>query len=436
MRKGTRWTLAWAVVLSLLLSGLAAPAMAQEVTIRVGWWGDTNRNNLYERILDRFEAANPGIKTVREPASWNDYWQKLTVQAASGAAPDFMAMHAQFANDYLRRGVVEPLDKYVAEGIIDVSKMPQGALETGMVDGVLYMIPMGLTGQSLLVNTTFLAELGLEPPDFNWTWDEFAAYGARVREALDARGRRNAWFIDDNSSNLQLFRYWIRQYGREFYTPDGGLGFTEQDLASWWAYWKELRDKRITPDAATSVEYANATLENSLFVRERVAVRAVPANQLKLYVEAMPGRELVLNRNPSRPEAGIGEFVEGAHFAISAKTTEDKKLAAAKLINFWVNTRESYELYGLDQGVPANTEMVEFVKETADPVQLKVMEFVAVIAELASNAPPIVFPPIGASEVDSLFRSTAEQVMYDVLTPQAAAREFIRGAQAILARNR
>lgn len=423
------------VVLMLLLCGLST-AVAQEVTIRVAWWGDTNRNNLYEQILDRFEAAHPGIKTIREPSSWGDYWQKLTVQSASGAAPDFMGMHAQFANDYLRRGVVEPLDKYIAEGIIDISLMPQGAIDTGVVDGVTYMIPMGLTGQSFLINTTFLAELGLEPPDFNWTWDDFRRYGAEVRAALDAQGMRNVWFVDDNSKNLQLFRYWVRQLGKEIYTPDGGLGFSEDDLASWWAYWKDLRDNRITPDAPTSIEYGSATLENSLFVRQRVAIRAVPANQYKLYVDAMPGKAILINRNPSRPETGVGEYVEGAHFAISARTTDEKKIAAAKLLNFWVNTIESYELFGMDQGVPANTEMAEYVKTTVDDVQLRALEYVGIIAELASDAPPIVYPPAGASEVDSLFQATAEQVMYDVLTPEAAAREFIKGAQAVLARNR
>lgn len=416
--------------------GLSNTVFANEVEIRVAWWGDTSRNNLYDAILDRFEAANPGIVTIREPSSWNDYWQKLTVQSASGAAPDFMGMHAQFANDYLRRGVVEPLDGFIEDGVIDVTHIPQGAIDTGVVDGVTYMIPMGLTGQSFIVNKTMLAELGLDMPDWEWTWDDLADLAIEGRAALDAAGRRNAWIVGDNSKNYQLFRYWVRQDGGELYTPEGGMGFNEEQLAAWWGYWRDLRVQGAVPDAATSIEYDNVTLENSLFVAKRQAITGTPANQFYLYVEAVPDSELVIHRNPTKAGGQVGEYVEGAHFAISSQTTPEKKLAAAKLIDFWVNTEESYELYGMDQGVPANIEMAEYIKDVVDERHLASLDYVTRISELASGAPPIVYPPAGGSEIDSLFRSTAEYVMYDVMSPEAAAKSFFTQAEAILARNR
>lgn len=424
------------VVLIVMMTMAVTPAFAETVEIRVAWWGDTSRNNLYNEILDRFEEAHPAIRTVREPLSWQDYWQKLMVQSAGGAAPDFMGMHPQYANDYLRRGVVEPLDSYIEQGIIDVSNIPQGAVNTGVVDGVTYMLPMGLTGQSFFVNKTMLEEIGLEVPDFDWTWDDLKEFGLEARTALDAAGRRNVWVVDDNSKNYQVFRYWVRQEGNELYTPQGDLDFTAEQVAAWWSYWKDLRDNRITPDAATSIEYGPATLENSLFARQKIAMRGVPANQYKLYVGVLPENEVIMLRNPSRVGFMVGEYVEGAHFAIYSRTTPEKKIAAAKLMDFWLNTEESYELYGMDQGVPANTKMAEFITTTLDDVQIRVLEYVGVISELASDGIPTTYPPAGASEIDSLFQSFAEEVMYDAKTPEAASKEFIVEAQSVIDSNR
>jgi multiple sugar transport system substrate-binding protein len=414
------------------------PAQASDapVEIRAAWWGDTNRHELYNQILDEFKKKYPNITVVREPQSWNDYWDKLTVQSASGGAPDFMGMHVQFANDYLRRGLIEPLDSYINDGVIDISKMPQGAVATGVVDGVTYMIPMGLTGQSAYINTTMMKELGIDTPDFNWTWDDVKTIGSKVRAALDAAGKKNVWFMDDNATNYQLFRYWVRQNGkgREIYTSDGDLGCTEEEVATWYAYWNDLRSANIIPDAATSVEYAKATLENHLFAQRKIAIRFVPANQYKQYALAMPDAEIALIRNPSKADGVNGEYVEGAHFAVSSKTTSEKKLAAAKLINFWVNDEDSMKLFGMDQGVPANTDMAEFIKPNLDEYQSKVMEYVNKIAELSLGE--TTYPPAGASEIDALFRSVAEKTMFGASTPEEAAAEFVKGAKEIIETNK
>lgn len=403
------------------------------VEIRAAWWGDTKRHELYNKIIDEFQAANEGVTVVREPSSWQDYWDKLTVQSASGGAPDFMGMHPQFANDYLRRGLIEPLDGYIKDGTIDVSNMSKGAVDSGVVDGVDYMVPMGLTSSSTFIDKTMLTELGIEMPSFDWTWDDVKTIGLKARAVLDAAGKKNVWFIDDNSNNYQLFRYWARQNGKELYTTDGNMGFAAEDAASWFAYWKDLRDNKIAPDAATSIEYKKATLENSLFVQKKIAVRSVPANQYKLYCQALPEDEIVINRNPSKVGGVVGEYVEGAHFAVSSKTTPEKKLAAAKLLNFWVNSEASMKLFGMDQGVPANTKMAEFIKPNLDEFQVVSMEYVGKVAKIAGAT---VYPPAGASEIDALFQSVAEEVMYDTKTPEVAAAELVQKAQAIADANK
>ncbi len=412
----------------------ATPAAPAAVEIRVVWWGDTKRHELYNQICDAFTAENPNITLVREPVAWADYWDKLSVQSAGNGTPDFMGMHPQFANDYVRRGVLLPLDKFISDGVIDLSQFSKSSIDTGIMEGVDYMIPMGITGQSMFVNKTLLESLSIPLPSFDWTWDDIKTIGQQARTAFDAAGKKDTWLIDDNTGNLQLFRYWIRQEGRELYTASGDIGFTEEDASSWFTMWKDLRDNNLVPDAATTTEYTKATLEESLFVKSRIAIRGLPANQYKLYSIGLEGNELLINRNPSKAGKQVGEFMEGAHFAVSSSSTDDKKLAAAMLINFWVNSEKSYQFFGMDQGVPGNAKMAEYIKPNLDEYQLKAMDYVGKISLLTGI--PVTYPPAGASEVSTLFTTIAEKVMFDALSPQDAAKQLQTEAQAVVDKNK
>jgi len=417
-------------MLSAIMVFSTGLAFAEQVEIRAAWWGDTGRHELYNKIIDIFESKNPDIKVIREPTSWLDYWDKLTVQSAGGRAPDFIGMHLQFAADYVRRGILEPLEPFVGEGVIDISKHSEAAISTGTMDGVLYMIPMGLTTQTMVVNNSILEELGVEPPNFDWTWDDVKTIGLKVRGAFDEKGDKNKWFIADSSGAYQIFRYWVRQRGQEdLYTADGNIAYTAEDAATWFTMWNDLRENNIVPDAATTTEYARATLEDNLFARQRIIITGIPVNQYKLYLNAVPGANLLLVRNPSLVDGLPGEFVEGAHFAVSAHSTPEKKLAAAKLIDFWVNDPDSIELYRLDQGVPSNREMAEFLMTIVDEADQKIIEYVNKTSEIAR---PINFPPAGASEVNSLFEQIAEKVRFGQLTPEDGGEQLVSQAQDIL----
>ena len=421
-------TLSLLLTLVMLLS-LSASALAGEtVEIRAAWWGDTKRFELYNSIVAEFMKANPDIKVVSEPVSWNDYWDKLSVQVAGGNAPDFIGMHPQYASDYIGRGMVEPLDQYIADGVISTDGWVQGTINTGVIDGVNYMMPMGVTFTSVFANDGLFAELGVEKPAFDWTYDDMKATGLLVRAALDAAGKTETWLMNDMSTNINSFRYFVRQNGRELYDVQGNINFTAEDAGKWFTMWKEFRDLGIIPDAATATEYFSATLEDSTFSRDKVLLTQVPINQLKLYRTTFPDKTVSPIRIPSLAGAAVGEFPEGAHFAIYAKSSPEKKLAAAKLINFWLNTEAALGIFGLDQGVPGNLGLSDAYLPKLDANQLDILAFVNTLSKIGT---PTIFPPAGASEIDLLFRSIGEAVQFDAKTPADAAKEVYEAAVAI-----
>jgi len=401
------------------------------VEIRAAWWGDTGRHELYGSIINLFEDAFPHVTVVQEPVSWADYWERLTIQVAGGNAPDFMGMHPQFVADYAPRGVLAPLQPFVDNGVIDLSGWEESVINSGRVDGNLVMLSMGITFSSTFINVGLFNELGISVPKFDWNWDDLKTIGQQVRDAFDERGERFSWVYGDGSGAFQLFRQWVRHNGRELYTPTGDIGFTLEDAESWFALWKDLRDLNLIPDAATSAEYTGATLEDSMFSRQRILGVSVPVNQFNLYTNTFPDKELAIIRNPVTPGAAPGELVEGAHFAVYGAAPAERQLAAAQLLNNWLNTPESLALFGLDQGVPGNLDLSWAYMDILTPAQVQNVEFSDTISALPMA--PAIYPPAGAGEINSLFELKAEEVRFDMKTPAQAARELIDEATAIRA---
>jgi len=409
-----------------------ADAGPAPVEIRAAWWGDTWRHELYNSIVDLYVEAFPHVTVVREPVSWGDYWEKMAIQVAGGNATDFMCMHPFYAADYAPRGVMEPLQPYVDDGTISISGWDETALKSGILKGELYMMAMGLTVYSTFVNLTMFDELGIDPPPFEFSWDEMVEMAREFRTAAQELDMNN-WFCGDGAGNYQFLRAYVRQLGHEFYDSDGNLQVTVEEAEFWFNYWKNLRDQDLIVDTETGAEFAGATLEDSLFSRDRMAVNLMPpVNQITLFTNTFPDKEITVVRNPVTPGGLAGEVPEGAHYAVYANTTADKKLAAAQLINFWLNTPESLKLYKLDQGVPANLSLKSAYLDELLPPQVINLDFVEKISLL--DKIPGIWPPAGNAAIEDLLRLKAEEVSYNMKSPGQAAKEFVEETAAIRAK--
>ena len=111
------------LVCTLLIAlplGMSALAADKEV-LRVAWWGNTVRDQLYFAINDLFMAENPDVEIITESPGWGDYWVSMATAYASGSAPDVVQFQSNQIGEYCSKGVLLPLDGYVADGTIDLS---------------------------------------------------------------------------------------------------------------------------------------------------------------------------------------------------------------------------------------------------------------------------------------------------------------------------
>jgi len=406
-------------------SGSGGGSSQEVVEIRFTWWGDTARNDLYNAIVDRFEEEYPHIKVKREFGGWADYWDRLATQSAGGNAPDVVSMHQFYVADYARRNALLDLQTVIDSGELDVSLFPESTLDSGRVNGTLVMVPKGVTMPGWVYNTAVFDQLGIEYPDINWTYDDLINIS---RQVVEKSGGAMWGSADFSGGQLQPnFRYFLRQHGEDLYTEDGKLGFSRDTLVKWWSMWKEMRDEKLIPDAATVAEYDGVPLEQNLFVTDKVALFQIPANQIYLYEQQFQEGEIHMVRMPTLPGGQNGEYLEGAYLSITADSKHPKE--AAQFINFFVNSKRSLELFKVEQGSPANTEMAEFVKPLLAAPQARAVDFIQTVIPYASNA---VYAPAGATEVEALFKDNSTAISFGQKTVEQAADDFIAAANRIL----
>ncbi|CCQ47403.1 bacterial extracellular solute-binding family protein [Pseudarthrobacter siccitolerans] len=416
-----------AVALSLLGTGCGASGGSsnnEEVTLRFAWWGNEYLNAQTEKVIDAFEAEHPNIKIESEPGEWASYWDKLATKTAANDAPDVIQMDQKYIAEYGGRGALLDLSKQ--EGI-DTSKLDKEGLASGQYEDAQYGISTGQNAYVIMANTKVFEAAGVPlPDDTKWTWDDFMATAAKISASGDGKNYGAAY--GTNEADLII---WLRQHGENLYSEDGKLDFETSTAASFWERLKEQRDLKASPPATVATEDAGAGLEESLFGTNRVGMAWWWTNQLGS-LEATTGSSIKMLRAPSTEGSAAenGMYYKPSMFWSASSRTKHPE-AAATFINYLANSPEAGAILMTDRGVPTNSEIVESIRATLKPADTTVVGFLKDLGTDIKDAPPV--PPVGAGSVQNVIKRYTDEVLYDRLTPQAAADAFKKEVEGMLA---
>lgn len=416
-----------AVAVSLLASGCSAATGSdanKEVTLRFAWWGNEYLNAQTEKVISAFEAENPTIKIESEPGEWSSYWDKLATKTAANDAPDVIQMDQKYIAEYGGRGAL--LDLAKQDGL-DTAKLSKEALASGQYDGAQYGLSTGQNAYVIMANTKVFEEAGVPlPDDATWTWDDFVDIAAKISASGDGSTYGAAY--GSNEADLII---WLRQHGQNLYSADGNLDFDTATAASFWERLKEQRDSKASPPATVATEDAGAGLEESLFGTNRVGMAWWWTNQLGS-LEATTGNSIKMLRAPSSDGAAAenGMYYKPTMFW-SASSRSKQPEAAAKFIDYLTNSPAAGTILMTDRGVPTNTDIVESIAASLKPADTTVVSFLKDIEPDMKEAPPV--PPVGAGSVQNVIKRYTDEVLYDRLTPQAAAEAFKKEVEGMIA---
>jgi multiple sugar transport system substrate-binding protein len=152
-------------------------AVSGNVTLS-GWASSKVEESLLRQVLRGFAHTYPQIKVDYSPVN-GDYPAAMLAKFAARNPPDVFYVDSNVIPDWIKQGVLEPLDSYVGKSKFN-TKLFFPALLNGFKgpDGKLYGFPKDWSPLAMETNNAMLAAAGVKPPQ---TWAELAAAAKKIK---------------------------------------------------------------------------------------------------------------------------------------------------------------------------------------------------------------------------------------------------------------
>lgn len=401
--------------------------LADQVVIRIAWWGEEERHEVTEQVLELYSELHPGVSFETLPSSWGDYFEKLSLETAQGNMPDLVQMDYQYITTYAENGSLADLSSFVEDGTIRTEDMDKTILKSGVIGGRMSGIATGTTIISMIYNPDVFDEAGLPYPEEDWTWEDFVKDCMLIKERTGKYGAAMTPILDMN-----LYHYWVRQQGEELISQDrSGLGYEEDSVyVEYVTMFKELIDAGAVPDsdgwetisARGEDKFPIITGESGLMQGwNNFPVRVSYANE-NLKLVTLP----LSNGSHSQ-----GLWLKPSMFFSIAETSDVKK-ECAQFIDWFLHSEEANEILKGERGVPISKEIRSSLLQSGvlSKVQKEMFRFSDNAVSLCGETP--LPEPAGIEGINEAFAQTANAYFYGVSTAEESAAEFRQRVSEIL----
>ncbi len=198
-----------------------APATGGEkVKIRLATWAGVDEAKELQAVIDKINATATSFEIVQE-AQPADYYTKLQTNLAGGTAADLLWLSQEYIAGYAEKGALLDITDRLANDSRPAAKLDDyypSILQTAQYDGKTFGLPWIAQPVMLYYNPKLFQEAGVEPPNENWTWDDFKAAAEKLTKDTNGDGAPDQFGTAFNSwPPIQMF---IWQAGGEVITED------------------------------------------------------------------------------------------------------------------------------------------------------------------------------------------------------------------------
>ncbi len=180
------------IIAGVFLMLFISTAFAEDVVLQYWMW-DPEIKDMEQGMVDKFEAANPGIKVELTAIAPKEYWTKLAAMAAAGKMPDVVNMHPNSVEDFVGQKALVDLTPFIQKDFKEEDYFWSVLESSFNVGGQYYGIPFAWVGTVLYYNKTLFDEAGLSYPEWGWTWDEFLTDAKALTKDNDGDGKIDTW---------------------------------------------------------------------------------------------------------------------------------------------------------------------------------------------------------------------------------------------------
>jgi multiple sugar transport system substrate-binding protein len=378
------------------------------------WWGNPTRNKNTEALLAAYTKANPNVTFSAQPGEFDSYWDKLATQTAGGTAPDIIQMDMAYIAEYGTRGALLDLKD------VDVSKFAEGTVDSGKINDTLVGVNAGINSAVIMANPTIFEKAKMElPDDTTWTWDQLSEVAAEVASKAGV-----PFGISQLVGSDPAFASFLRQNGKELFTPDG-LGFDVAEAQAWYDLMVKFQKAKALGTPEQISEESSKELSESAIVVGKAAMYYYNSNQLEAVSAAAGGDYLMeMLRFPSLTGKATDRktwYKASMLWSASAKTKNPE--AAVAWINWFANDAAAADIEKAERGIPPNTEILAGVTPKLSEAQQVVAKYITDIKPEVANT-PIAPPPGGGTLAEVLFRNGLN-VLFGRASTADAAQKFV-----------
>jgi multiple sugar transport system substrate-binding protein len=417
--------IAWIVMMIIL--AISVVSFAEEVTLRIAWWGSQDRTNRTLKVIELFEEKYPNVKIEPEFLGWDDYWQKIAVEAAGKNLPGVFQFQYAYLSQFVEKDLLLNLDPYVEDNRLNLTDVTETEIAGGRFNKKLYAVSLGTIDELVCIyDPELFKKAGVEEPTPDWTWEDYTEKATKIHTAL------GIYADDPYDGCILVYGLWfyLTQHGKDLYDKSlKKLGYEDDSLfVNYYTRFVDLIKEGVNTPPAVSIE--NYALENTLITRQKSAMIMKSSNQ-SIAVATAAGRPLSMTILPNaKDQVQYGTIIStGSAFSV-AKNYKYPEWAV-KFIDFFTNDLEANKILLGERGIPISSKVREGIKPYLTGIQKVMFDFSDVFRKHSSPS-TYTFPPASA-QIEDLLLTLAQKTLYGELTPEQAAKEFREKANKILA---
>lgn len=389
-----------------------------KVTLNLSWWGNQTRNDVTKKAVDLYMSQNPDVDIKVEFTDWSGYWDKLSAMAAGGNLPDIVQMDYSYLNQYQKSGQLADLSEFISTGTIDTTKISESIIESGSIDGKCYAISLGSNAPMMLYDKAIVEKAGVTIPD-QMTMDQLYDISKTIYEKTGTKA-----LYDGGINMMQIM---ARANGSHLF--DELTTGKEDSMKIYFNTMEKFAKADFSISADLLAEKNPDVVETKPIIDSSTWNDFLLSNQY-ISVSKTAGRDLGITMFPTITDSKSQPIYLKPSMFFSVAESSKNKEAAAKFLDWFVNSTEANDILLAERGIPINSAVADEIKPKADEISQHVFDYVAKVSEVAT---PIDAPdPSGKGEVEALGKTVVEAVRYGDASADDAIGQFVPEAKKIL----
>lgn len=379
----------------------------ERAVIYYSWWGKDDHSERVIQGIDAFENSFADISVKPEYGEFEGFKSRMDSEFYSDTQADVMQLNYDWLYEYSPDGEqfydLNELSEY-----IDLSNFSEFSLELGTVNDKLNALPYSINAVTFVYNQNFYDSYGLDLPQ---TWEDLFA-AAKVMRSDEvyplALSEKNFWMC--------CCAYMEQTTGHSVFDKENNFTLAQSDLEIMIDFYQRLVNEKVSKLGA---EFDRNDFQDC--ITGGVATWNSDAGYFSDAAEKY-GFNIVVGDYPAQENyKSYGWYVKPTSLLAVKKSTKEPE-AAAKLLDFILNSSDMAALVGTTKGVPVSRSATETLAAR------DMLTGIGYISTQKINDTPeleIMSPYLENSQLISIFTDACESVYYGKMKTSTAAKRSL-----------